>query len=181
MLYFLRHGETEWNHLHIVQGRVNISLNESGKQQARQAAEKLSDVKFDLIYTSPLLRVLETCEIATGVGRDNYILDDRLVERNFGELEGKEFLSSERKDIDLWNLNDSAVNQIKGLESLKDMKKRVFEFLDEILPLSKDKNILIGSHFGVAVLVEMYFRGAPKSGNIAEYRVFNAEVKSYNV
>ena len=181
MLYFLRHGETEWNNLHIVQGRVDIPLNEKGVEQARAAAEKLKDVKFDKIFCSPLSRVLETCEIATGVNRGFYILDERLLERDFGSLEGKEFISWERKDVDLWNLNDFALTKIKGLESLKSMKSRVFEFLDEIMPLCKDKNILITSHFGVAVLVEMYFKGEPKTNDLGEYRVHNAEVKCYEV
>lgn len=181
MLYFLRHGETEWNYLHIVQGRVDISLNQSGREQARNAAAALCDVDIDLIYSSPLSRVLETCEIATNEKRENYILDDRLLERDFGELEGKEFVSSERRDVDLWNLDDSALQKIERLESLASMKERVFQFLDEITPLCKDKNVLVASHFGVAVLVEMYFKGVPKSNNLAEYKLKNAEVRCYEI
>ena len=166
MLYFLRHGETEWNYLNMVQGRIDISLNKSGKEQARNTAAKVCNVDFDYIYASPLSRVLETCEIVTNVKRKNYILDDRLLEREYGELQGTVFDYEKRKEICLWNLDDCAVEKVKGLESL---------------PLAKNKNVLIASHYGVGTMVEMYFKGEPKSCDLSEYKIFNAEIRSYEI
>lgn len=181
MLYFLRHGETEWNYLNMVQGRIDISLNKSGKEQARNTAAKVCNVDFDYIYASPLSRVLETCEIVTNVKRKNYILDDRLLEREYGELQGTVFDYEKRKEICLWKLDDCAVEKVKGLESLKSLKERVFAFLDEVIPLAKEKNVLIASHYGVGTMVEMYFKGEPKSGDLSEYKIFNAELRCYEI
>ena len=51
-----RHGETDWNLLKKIQGRIDNDLNEKGKNQARETKEKLKDEKIDLIICSPLKR-----------------------------------------------------------------------------------------------------------------------------
>ena len=63
MLYIMRHGKTEWNELHKLQGRTDIPLNEEGRKMAEQAREKYKDVSFDICYCSPLIRARETAEI----------------------------------------------------------------------------------------------------------------------
>ena len=56
MLYIMRHGKTDWNAKHKLQGRTDIPLNEEGIQMAEQAKEKYKDVNFDICYCSPLVR-----------------------------------------------------------------------------------------------------------------------------
>ena len=55
MLYIMRHGKTDWNAKHKLQGRTDIPLNEEGIQMAEQAKEKYKDVNFDICYCSPLV------------------------------------------------------------------------------------------------------------------------------
>ena len=50
MLYIMRHGKTDWNAKHKLQGRTDIPLNEEGIQMAEQAKEKYKDVNFDICY-----------------------------------------------------------------------------------------------------------------------------------
>ena len=52
----MRHGKTDWNAKHKLQGRTDIPLNEEGIQMAEQAKEKYKDVNFDICYCSPLVR-----------------------------------------------------------------------------------------------------------------------------
>ena len=59
-LYIVRHGETEWNKARRIQGQVDIPLNEFGRRLARKTAKGLSDITFDLCYSSPLSRARET-------------------------------------------------------------------------------------------------------------------------
>ena len=67
MLYIIRHGQTEMNSRHVLQGRSDFQLNDAGLAQAREAAERLRDVRFDRVYSSPLLRAVQTAEqIAPG-------------------------------------------------------------------------------------------------------------------
>ena len=95
MIYFVRHGATNWNEnkneLGIkdpkCQGRVDIPLNEKGFQQAIAAKENLKNIKFDRILCSPLTRALQTCQIICGLNA-NIEIDNRLIEREFGEFEG---------------------------------------------------------------------------------------------
>ena len=59
----MRHGKTDWNAKHKLQGRTDIPLNEEGIQMAEQAKEKYKDVNFDICYCSPLVRAKQTAEI----------------------------------------------------------------------------------------------------------------------
>ena len=78
MIYIVRHGETDWNVLGKLQGSKDIPLNEKGIEQAKELREILKDVKFDIVFASPLQRTLKTAEIIC----DNEIIkDERIIER----------------------------------------------------------------------------------------------------
>ena len=90
MLYIIRHGKTDWNNRHKMQGRTDIPLNEEGRQMAEAAREEYRDIHFDICFSSPLIRAKETAEILLR-GRNVPILtDDRLMEMSFGRFEGLE-------------------------------------------------------------------------------------------
>ena len=74
-LYLVRHGITDWNARKKIQGQVDIPLNEEGKRLARETAEGLSDVPFDLCISSPLCRAKETARIILR-NRKTLILED---------------------------------------------------------------------------------------------------------
>ena len=84
MLYIMRHGQTDWNLQHKLQGKTDIPLNEAGRTMAENARQKYRDIHFDVCYCSPLKRARETAEILLR-GRDvPVITDDRLAEMDFG-------------------------------------------------------------------------------------------------
>src|SRR4029078_4907654 len=86
----VRHGQTDWNFQEIIQGREDIPLNEVGKKQASQSAAALQLDTWDVIISSPLIRAQETAQmISNAVGIHSILLDERFVERNFGEASGK--------------------------------------------------------------------------------------------
>jgi broad specificity phosphatase PhoE len=95
-IYFLRHGETNWNRERRIQGQTDIALNETGLGQARRMATRLAEVVtsadgFQLI-SSPLTRARQTmAEVlqAYGLGEEHALFDARLRELNFGAVEGK--------------------------------------------------------------------------------------------
>lgn len=168
MIYIVRHGETQWNTLGKIQGRQDIELNENGKNQALLLKEKFKDVKFDKVFSSPLKRALQTAQIIT---KNKIIVDERLIERDNGLLEGK--IKKEIKILP--NFNDD--NDTKyGVESLKSIKFRLNSFYTEILQKYPKKNILVVTHAGVGIYTKCYFVGEPKDGDYTNYKLKNGEV-----
>ncbi|MEZ0164179.1 histidine phosphatase family protein [Kineococcus sp. LSe6-4] len=89
----VRHGETDWNRDGRLQGRTDVPLNDTGREQARALAEQLADplgdVRWAAVTSSPLSRARETAQIiADRLGLDLLPAHDDLVERHFGEAEG---------------------------------------------------------------------------------------------
>lgn len=87
-VFFIRHGETDWNKLGKIQGGVDNPLNQKGREEATKLAAALKDVRYDRAYSSPLLRARETAGYVTGECGDRVICDERLREMSFGECEG---------------------------------------------------------------------------------------------
>ena len=58
MIYIVRHGETELNKLKIYGGRIDSLLNEKGRYEARIVKEKLRDINFDVVISSPYQRTM---------------------------------------------------------------------------------------------------------------------------
>ncbi len=171
MIYFVRHGQTEWNRLGRMQGHIDIELNEEGKKQAQIVKEKLSGVKFDKVFSSPLKRAVETAQIISG---QDIVIDDRLIERFNGELEGKL-----KEEIEVYpDFNDPNDTRF-GIESLDSFRGRINNFLDEITKNYKNKNILVATHAGVCLYVRCYFEGEPDGILYEKYRLKNCEVLSY--
>ena len=140
-IYIVRHGKTEWNVKGLLQGATDIELNEEGIEQAKELSEKLDFNKIDICFCSPLKRTRQTAEILVE-NKIKIIYDPMLVERSFGDYEGKPI------NFDLieqqWNykLNDSSHN----IESLQDCLSRAKKFLDKIKKEYPNQTILIISH-----------------------------------
>ena len=88
MLYIMRHGRTDWNVRHKLQGRTDIPLNDEGRMMAVEAGKQYVDIHFDVCYSSPLERAKETAEILLE-GRNIPLYEDqRIQEISFGSYEG---------------------------------------------------------------------------------------------
>lgn len=86
-LWLVRHGETEWSLSGAHTSRTDIPLTEHGRKRAEELREYLKGTHFDRVYTSPMQRARETCEIA-GLGAQAEI-EENLREWDYGESEGK--------------------------------------------------------------------------------------------
>ena len=87
-LYLIRHGETDWNIVKRLQGATDIPLNENGEALARETAEGLKEIPFDMVFTSPLKRAYRTAEIVKGNREIPLIIEERIREICFGDYEG---------------------------------------------------------------------------------------------
>jgi probable phosphoglycerate mutase len=151
-IYFVRHGESEFNRQDRWAGSSDTPLTPKGRKQASAAGKLARDqgLVFDVIISSPLERAHHTAQhIASELDypHEKIILDPKLVERHFGKLEGKRDIVIRAKYI----LDERAVESY-GAEELPDMQKRAESVLEELHKLPH-KSILIVSHgsFGRAL------------------------------
>ena len=178
-LLVTRHGQTDWNVLKKVQGKVDISLNEDGKEQALITKDILDNEKINLIICSPLKRARETAEIINKDKNKKIIFDDRISERGFGEFEG-----IETNNFDFNGFWDYYKNyKYETAENIEDFFNRIYNFLDSILEEYKDNNVLLVTHGGVSIPIECYFNKNIPTGSLVEAGLVlgNCQVKMYDI
>jgi probable phosphoglycerate mutase len=136
-IYFVRHGETEWNLKGILQGSKNSHLTEKGKKQAYKLKEKLENIHFQGVYTSPLKRASETAEIIRGHKEEPFYIFDELKEMSFGKMEGipkSEFKALEPVTYDnLWNNPLAYDPKSFDGESFQEVDDRVMGFMKKLV------------------------------------------------
>ena len=155
-IYFVRHGETEWNVKKIFQGVKDSPLTSLGKEQAKKLKNRLNQLDFDCFYSSPLGRAKETLRILTE-DRKNITLGEieNFREIDMGEMEGVPRDDFERKYTvqfnNLWyNGKDYDPSEYKG-ENFQEVMDRVKKGLDFLVTNhKKDDKILVVSH-GIAL------------------------------
>ena len=158
-LYFVRHGLSVMNKKGIFSGRTETPLHHEGRDQAVAAGQSLKDVSIECIVVSPMQRAVQTAEIIAdqiGYSKHKLITTSLLTERDFGPLEGTQYLP---------DLGDE-----DGVESIQDLLARAqkgYEFLQQ-LPYD---NILVVSHGAIGRALrhcadpKIPFKPSPGFGN----------------
>src|ERR1044072_4658295 len=148
-------GRTLW-------GRTpGICLNEEGRLQARQLAERFEGMKFDAIYSSPLERALETAEaIARGMKLE-VRKSEALNEIDFGEWSGKTF--EELHYDERWRQFNSrrSTASVPGGESFLEVQNRVVKEIDRLAPEHTYCNVAIIPHADPIKALVGYFAATP--------------------
>lgn len=149
ILYFVRHGQTDYNLNNLIQGQQDIPLNETGIRQAEQTRELLraKGIGYDMIYCSPLSRAIVTGEIVSGQSRDTFHFDKRLAEIKTGDIDHASILTDDPYIVDFVKHPDRFVPH-PGAESYQDMIDRVGSFLDEMKETQPAEKILVTCHRG---------------------------------
>jgi broad specificity phosphatase PhoE len=134
-LYLARHGETDDNREPIrVQGFTDTPLNDTGRGQAAELAERVAPLGVVSLWSSDLSRARETAEIAGSRIGLQARLDPRLREANRGEWEGHRFIDIEREQPEryaAWR-RGGAEFRFPGGESLLDQQQRVLSTLEDV-------------------------------------------------
>lgn len=157
--YLIRHGQTDWNNKHLLQGSSDIPLNAKGEEQAQELARLLKDVAFDLAFSSDLLRTKRTAEIVV-LEKNLYVETTKLLrERNFGKFEGQPVttLLAYLKLLHRLNHEERANHRIaEGIESDKEVTTRLITFLRETAITHPGKNILAVTHSGILRMILLH-------------------------
>jgi 2,3-bisphosphoglycerate-dependent phosphoglycerate mutase len=177
-LVLIRHGQSEWNAKSLWTGWTDVDLTERGREQARDAAEKIKDMSFDICFTSELKRAKQTWgEVSRVIGAENVktVSDTALNERNYGDLTGKNKWEVEKQlgDEEFLKIRRSWDYPPLNGESLKDVYERVVSYYNSyILPeLRGGKNVIVVAHGNsLRALVKLL-------ENISDEKIYKLEMK----
>lgn len=137
-LILARHGETEWNLAGRAQGRADSPLTATGIEQARALGRTLAARGVEHIVSSTLGRALHTAEIVAGIIGCEVSVDERFVERAFGELEGR-FVADALVENPDWAAvvrGHDPLAAAGGSESLQDVAQRALPALEAVRALT---------------------------------------------
>ena len=151
-IYIVRHGEVPHNVLKQYNNE-NEDLNENGIRQANELKEKIRNINYDIIISSPLLRAKHTAQIIN-VNNKEILINDKLKERDPGNLSGKPLTVTNRDEY--WNYNTTITYGTS--ENIRDFFMRVHNFLDD-LKKEDYESVLIVAHSGVSKAFNGYFEG----------------------
>jgi len=161
-----RHGETDWNLAGILQGWLEVPLNERGRQQAFDLAHAFAGAGFTRVYTSPLARSLDTARIiARELRLAPPVAHDGLKERNFGVVQGV-------PKAELAELNPALLREIvrrnpscefEGGESMHDFADRVLEAIADIGAREPGAQVLVITHGWAMDVVARRAKGLPRN------------------
>ena len=149
-IYLVRHGETEWNRTHRFQGRNNQPLNQKGKEQAHALAVALKDVPLTAIYSSTLVRAMETAGFIKTFHPSLPIIEEKgLVEMELGDFDGMEAKTWAAQYPDFlkrWQEAPASV-RMPGGENLQEVQYRALDAIERItLKSPPGTTLLLSSH-----------------------------------
>ncbi len=138
--YFIRHGQTDWNKIHRLQGQIDIPLNAEGRNQALELRPLITKLGISQVYYSPLIRAQETMHIACNHLDIPKFPLDAIKERHFGEWEGTEW-DEVKKDTHMHFVPQNG-------ESYAVFHERVLTAVNSKLGETSESNVLFVAHAG---------------------------------
>lgn len=150
-VYFVRHGETEYNQEKRLQGWCDSPLSERGKQQVHQVAKTLAQFDIQHAFVSPLGRAQQTVEIIQSYLDFNKENLPELREVSFGDFEGNTLPELDIKFPGMWEarMDDKWNYRPPGGEANKDALPRAHEVIKRIEALNSDRALMIVAHFAI--------------------------------
>ena len=121
----MRHGLTVWNEKGITQGRSNNRLSKNGIELTKQTALNLKNIKFDVIFCSPLFRTVQTANIINKYHNCKVIKNEKLIEIDQGIFTGRKYITLTEQEKQLKNSKSKQC----GMESYNEVFNRISDFV----------------------------------------------------
>lgn len=156
-LYFVRHGESVANLLHeFSNSGFKHPLTEKGIAQARAAAADLSGLRAERIYSSPVMRAVQTAHILAESLKAPVEISEALREWSVGDYEGTTDPAGwelHRQVQDDWFLHQKFSSKMPGGESFEDIRARFQPFINNLLlaDAGKERNLILVGHGGLYI------------------------------
>jgi len=186
-LVLVRHGQSEWNARGLWTGWTDVSLNEQGRKEAREAGETILDIHFDIGYTSNLIRSVQTIDEIKKVLKQEDLPTFKSIElneRNYGDLTGKNKwkIKEEFGEEQFLKWRRGWDGKVPNGESLKDVYSRVVPFFDNtILPeLKSGKNCIVALHGNSMRALVKHIENIPDD-KIENLEIATGEVYVYKI
>lgn len=148
-LLIARHGETEYNSRGLLQGRgIDAPLNEKGRRQAELLAGFLNSYHADIIFTSSMIRSIETAKPFLKNNHITHYSDSSLDEMNFGKLEGKKINEIKKQLDEIHNrwASGEIDYKINGGESPGEVLQRASGYLLPVIKKNINKTLVLILH-----------------------------------
>ncbi len=180
-IYLARHGQDEDNAAGILNGHRNQPLTAIGMQQAETVAAKIAEagLRFDTIYTSPLLRASQTAgTIAHTIGGPNPIVQPNLIERDFGYMSGKlqsSITETCAPDILVTNTIVYFLNP-EGAETFPDLLIRAGRLLEEVQTRHAKGSVLLVTHGDFGKMIYAQYYHLPWQDVLTQFHFGNSEL-----
>jgi probable phosphoglycerate mutase len=156
-LRFVRHGETDYNAERRIQGQMmTVGLSTLGHQQAAAIAEELRGCGATALYSSDLLRAMQTARPIAAALNLEIIPEPALRERNFGVIQGRLYSEAEEIMREWWTRPDE---EIEGGETNRAMFARVATFLDALIAAPPADDIILVTHGGTMNMATAHLAG----------------------
>jgi len=167
MIYLLRHGQTEWNRETIFRGRKDIPLSREGREQAKLTAEVFKKVNIKKIFSSPLMRAMETAKVVGSEVEKKPEILEGLIDLDFGNWEGKplEWVKENYQEDYYMYKNHPENAIIPGGENLIDCFNRVGDTISRTMKSLKEQEdpVILVSHRVVLKMAVLWLMGLPLS------------------
>ncbi|MBL8490092.1 MAG: histidine phosphatase family protein [Rhodocyclaceae bacterium] len=160
-----RHGETDWNSAGILQGWMDVPINDKGRAQALELAESLVGAGFSSVYSSPLRRARETADmVAHRLELPVPSFHDGLKERHFGHFQGipKEELAVTHPEVLEEITSRNPAGHFDGGESMDHFADRVLQALGDIADQHEAETVLVITHGWVMDVITRHVQGLPR-------------------
>ncbi len=181
-LYLIRHGETEYNKAHIIQGHVDSPLTERGISQAKTAAEELTQSDIDVIICSDLGRAVETAEIIGKKINTPIAMKTPLIrERHWGSMEGVQ-AEKVRGEYPQYVMEDGLLileHDFPTAEPLMNFYDRIVTGIGKLMEEFMDKKVLMVGHKGVLNMMFAYKNKIPLEKVRQIYNPDNCTIEIY--
>ena len=172
-LCVVRHGETDWNARGILQGWLDVPINDLGREQARQLAGSYAPFGFAAVWASPLVPASETADIiVAALGLPPTSLHDGLKERNFGAQQGvpKARLAEQNPMLLRQIVGRDPAACFDGGESMNAFADRVLAAVREIGARHGGQRVLVVVHGWVMDVVTRHVGGRARDAILGHKR-----------
>jgi broad specificity phosphatase PhoE len=181
LIYLVRHGVTSSNKKKIYMGQSDEGLDEEGIKQAHELGMRLKERVISKIYTSPIMRALQTAEILSSHLSTEIIIEDDLREMRLGEWEGlaeEEIKSRYPREWKIWNTRPAEL-RLQGREPLTSVQERSVAAIRRIITENGNRRVVAVTHVAIIRCLILFFKNLHlnlyKSIDIPNSSIFELE------
>lgn len=184
LIYFVRHGQTDWNKALRWQGRSDVELNQTGRKQAKAVQLYFVEhaIKPSAVLSSPMRRALETARGIASAFELEVVPEQAFREINLGEFEGKttdELLAEYALLFENWLANHHLVASPGG-ENIEQAIARMQKTLNKHIEKFGDKLVIV-AHQAIMMAMKAALSGDHSLKTLASYKQANYEIDAWDV